>query len=193
MPYSLSYCQGRKINHRNALKLTDCSDIYFRGCSVKACQNAGSYFSVILSEDITLNIGIPKHSVLRTRTSILSPEWPLPYQYFRGFLKSCFIEECIFYLLISTFRGFLNLCSLVSKLISRLLYKFIRTSHVVLLSSSREVLLECHERCLSRPYSMGPVFREKSVVTLLLMNSSAFMEGHSWLLCTPGSDSLTCL
>lgn len=169
-----------------------------QGVLYKACQNAGCYFSVILSEGITLNIGIPKHSVLRTRTSILSPEWPLPCQYFRGFLKPCFIEEYIFYLLISTFRGFLNLYSLVSKLISCLPFKFIWSSHVVLLSSSREVLLEwslkqCHERCPSRPYSMGPVFREKSVVTLLLMNSSEFMEPHSWLLCTPGPDSLTCL
>jgi len=61
---------------------------------------------------------------------------------------------------------------------------------VDLLSSSKDVLLEwslrqCHERCPSRPYSMGQVFRENSVVTLLLMNSSAFMEPHSWLLCTP--------
>jgi len=52
----------------------------------KVCQNAGCYFSVILSEDVTLNTGIPKHSVLWTGTSILSPEWPLPCQYFRGFL-----------------------------------------------------------------------------------------------------------
>jgi len=70
------------------------------GVLCKVCQNAGCYSSVILSEDVTLNTGITKHSVLRTGTSILSPEWPLSYQYFRGFLKPCFLKECVFYLLI---------------------------------------------------------------------------------------------
>jgi hypothetical protein len=55
----------------------------------------------VIFRSFALNIGIPRHSVLRTGTSILSPKWPLPCQYFRGFLKSCFIKECIFYLLIS--------------------------------------------------------------------------------------------
>jgi len=58
-------------------------------------------FSVILSEDVALNIGVPKQSVLRTGTSILSPKWPLPCQYFRGFPKPCSIKEYIFYLVIS--------------------------------------------------------------------------------------------
>jgi len=71
------------------------------GVLCKVFQNAGCYFSVILSEDVTLNTGIPKNCVLHTSTSILSPEWPLPYQYFRGFLKPFLIKEWVFYLLIS--------------------------------------------------------------------------------------------